>query len=41
MEEVGGRRNIIIIPSTGLAEFKKIVDEMVKASDELRPKAES
>jgi hypothetical protein len=38
-EEVGGRRNIIIIPSTGLAEFKKIVDEMAKASDELPPKS--
>ena len=32
-EDVGGRRDTIIIPSTGLAEFKKIVDEMVKASE--------
>jgi hypothetical protein len=33
-EDVGGRRDTIIIPSTGLAEFKKIVDEMVKISEE-------
>ena len=30
-EEVNGKRNAIIIPSTGLAEFKKLLDEMVKA----------
>jgi len=29
---VGGRRDTIIIPSTGLEDFKKLVDEMVKAS---------
>lgn len=34
-EDVGGRRDTIIIPSTGLTEFKKLVDEMVKASDEI------
>lgn len=34
-EDVGGRRDTIIIPSTGLADFKKIVDEMVKASEEI------
>ena len=34
-EDVGGRRDTIIIPSTGLAEFKKLVDEMVKASEEI------
>ena len=33
-EEVNGRRDTIIIPSTGLAEFKKIVDEMLKTSEE-------
>jgi hypothetical protein len=38
-EDVGGRRDTIIIPSTGLAEFKKLVDEMVKAADEIPPKA--
>src|ERR1017187_10944809 len=26
-EDVGGRRDTIIIPSTGLADFKKLVDE--------------
>lgn len=33
-EDVGGRRDTIIIPSTGLADFKRIIDEMVRASDE-------
>ena len=33
-EDVNGRRDTIIIPSTGLAEFKKVVDEMVKTSAE-------
>lgn len=37
-EDVGGRRDTIIIPSTGLAEFKKLVDEMVKASSEIPEK---
>jgi hypothetical protein len=37
-EDVGGRRDTIIIPSTGLAEFKKLLDEMVKAADEIPPK---
>ena len=40
-EDVGGRRDTIIIPSTGLAEFKQIVDGMVKASEALPPEAES
>jgi len=39
-EDVGGRRDSIIIPSTGLEDFKKVVDEMVKASNETPPKAE-
>jgi hypothetical protein len=34
-EEVGGRRDTIIIPSTGLAEFQKLLDEMVKTSNAL------
>jgi hypothetical protein len=38
-EDVGGRRDTIIIPSTGLAEFKKLVDEMVLASEAVPPKA--
>ncbi len=37
-EDVGGRRDTIIVPSTGLEEFKKLVDEMVKASTEIPPK---
>jgi len=37
-EDVGGRRDTIIIPSTGLADFKKIVDEMVKLSEEIPAK---
>ena len=37
-EDVGGRRDTIIIPSTGLADFKKLVDEMVKACDEIPEK---
>ena len=37
-EDVGGRRDTIIIPSTGLAEFKKLVDEMVKASEAIPEK---
>jgi hypothetical protein len=37
-EDVGGRRDTIIIPSTGLAEFKKLVDEMLKACDEIPEK---
>ena len=37
-EDVGGRRDTIIIHSTGLAEFKKLVDEMVKASEEIPEK---
>ncbi len=36
-EEVGGKRNSIIVPATGLKEFKKFLDEMTKASDELPP----
>jgi len=37
-EDSGGRRNAIIIPSTGLAEFQKLLDEMIKASNELPEK---
>jgi hypothetical protein len=37
-EDVGGRRDTIIVPSTGLAEFKKLVDEMVKAAGEIPEK---
>lgn len=37
-EDVGGRRDTIIIPAPGLDEFKKMLDEMVKASGEIPPK---
>jgi hypothetical protein len=37
-EDVGGRRDTIIIPAPGLEEFKKLLDEMVKASAEIPPK---
>jgi hypothetical protein len=33
-EDVNGRRDNIIIPATGLDEFKRICDEMVKAAAE-------
>ena len=38
-EDVGGRRDTIIVPSTGLEDFKKLLDDMVKASGELPQKA--
>ena len=34
-EEIGVNRNAVIIPSTGLKDFQKLLDEMVKASDEI------
>ena len=37
-EDVGGRRDTIIIPAPGLEDFKKLMDEMVKASNEIPPK---
>ena len=39
-EEVGGKRSSIIVPSTGLAEFKKLLDEMVKADHGMAAKNE-
>jgi len=38
-EDVGGRRDTIIIPATGLEEFKKLLDEMLKASNEIPAKS--
>jgi hypothetical protein len=40
-EDVGGRHDTIIIPAPGLADFKRLLDEMVKVSDELPPKSGS
>jgi hypothetical protein len=37
-EDVGGRRDTIIIPAPGLEEFKKLLDEMVKVSSEIPEK---
>jgi hypothetical protein len=39
-EEVGGKRNTIIIPAPGLKDFKKLLDEMVKAADEIPAKVQ-
>jgi hypothetical protein len=39
-EDVNGRRDNIIIPATGLDEFKRIFDEMVKMANESPPKPE-
>jgi hypothetical protein len=40
-EEVGGRRDTIIIPATGLEGFQKLLADMVKASNEIPPKTTS
>jgi len=37
-EDAAGHRNAIIVPSTGLAEFQKLLDEMIKASNDLPSK---
>jgi hypothetical protein len=39
-EDVGGRRDTIIIPAPGLEDFKRILDEMVKSSGEIPMKPE-
>jgi hypothetical protein len=38
-EDVSGRRDTIIIPSTGLEDFKKVLEAMVVAAAENPPKA--
>jgi hypothetical protein len=38
-EDVNGRRDTIIIPATGLDEFKRLLEDMVKASEETPLKA--
>jgi hypothetical protein len=38
-EDVGGRRDTIIIPAPGLEDFRKLVDEMAKAAAETPSKA--
>lgn len=37
-EEVNGRHDTIIVPATGLDEFKRVLDEMVQTSAETPPK---
>jgi hypothetical protein len=37
-EDVGGRRDTIIIPAPGLDDFKKLLDDMVRAASETPPK---
>jgi hypothetical protein len=37
-EDVGGRRDTIIIPAPGLEDFRKMLDDMVRASSEIPPK---
>jgi hypothetical protein len=39
-EDVSGRRDTIIIPAPGLEEFRKILDDMVRASGEAPVKGE-
>jgi PurA ssDNA and RNA-binding protein len=39
-EDVGGRRDSIIIPAPGLDDFSKVVNEMAKAANETPPKAQ-
>ena len=40
-EDVNGRRDAIIVPATGLDDFRKILDEMAKLSQEEPPRAPS
>ncbi len=40
-EDVGGRRDTIIIPAPGLEDFKRILDDMVKTVGEAAPPKES
>jgi len=37
-EDVAGRRDTILVPAPGLEDFRKLLDEMVKASAEIPPK---
>jgi len=33
-EDVGGRRDHIIVPSSGLADFRRVLDEMIQTDQE-------
>jgi hypothetical protein len=37
-EDVGGRRDTIIIPAPGLEDFRRVIDDMVRAANEIQPK---
>ena len=39
-EDVGGRRNTIIVPSTGLTDFRDMVESVIKADEEAGTPAE-
>ncbi len=39
-EDVNGRRDTIIVPATGLEEFKKLLEAMIQASGETPAKTE-
>jgi len=39
-EDVGGRRDTIIIPAPGLDEFRKLLEEMVQTSNDTPAKTE-
>lgn len=36
-EDVNGRRDAIIIPASGLEDFKRVLKEIIKTSDEIQP----
>jgi hypothetical protein len=40
-EDVGGRRDTIIIPAPGLEDFRRLLDDMVKASGEIPSQVEA
>ena len=37
-EDVGGRRDTIIVPAPGLEEFRRVIDDLAKLSSETPPK---
>lgn len=39
-EDVNGRRDAIIVPATGLEDFRRMLDAMLQASAETPPKTE-
>jgi len=40
-EDVGGRRDTVIIPATGLEQIRDIVDRAIRASEQAGPSAVS